>query len=160
MSVTCMYDCSAPTAPPDNVTVVDDTPSSVHITWDAPPYEMQNGHIRQYNVEITEVETGDVLKFKSNFTNIIVNDLVPFYNYSCTVSAETVGAGPPSDEILFVLPEGRKVYLFRKGFLYSYYYFLIQHLMDPQRMSLDSQLVLPVLTSTGIHQHETSKMAI
>ena len=88
------------------MTVIDDSPSSVDLTWDAPPYEMQNGRIRRYNVKITEDETGDVLTFTTNNTNITINDLVPFYNYTCTVSAETVGDGPSSDEIKFVLPEG------------------------------------------------------
>lgn len=80
------------------------------LTWDAPPYEMQNGRIRHYNVKITTVETGDVLEVTSNNnnTNITVNGLLPFYNYTCTVSAETVEDGPSSDEITFVLPEGRK----------------------------------------------------
>ena len=98
----------APTAAPENVTVVDDSPSSVDLTWDAPPYEMQNGRIRHYNVEITTVETGDVLEVTSNYSNITVNGLLPFYNYTCTVSAETVADGPSSDEISFILPEGRK----------------------------------------------------
>jgi receptor-type tyrosine-protein phosphatase Q len=96
----------APTAAPENVTVVDDSPSSVNLTWDSPPYEMQNGRIREYNIELTEVETGDVLKFTSSYTNITIEDLLPFYNYTCTISAETVGEGPSSDEITFVLPEG------------------------------------------------------
>ena len=98
----------APTAAPENVTVVDDSPSSVELTWDAPPYEMQNGHIRHYNVKITTVETGQVLEVTSNYTNVTVNGLLPFYNYTCIVSAETVADGPSSDEITFVLPEGRK----------------------------------------------------
>ena len=80
----------------------------MNLTWDAPPYEMQNGRIRNYNIEITEVETGNVLEFTANYTNTTINGLVPFYNYTCTVSAETVAVGPSSDEITFVLPEGRK----------------------------------------------------
>ena len=88
--------------------MADDSPSSVNLTWDPPPFEMQNGRIRRYNIEITEVETGDVLEFTSTSSNITVEDLVPFYNYTCTVSAETVAEGPSSDEITFTLPEGRK----------------------------------------------------
>ena len=100
------YILVAPTAAPENVSVVDDSPSSVDLTWDSPPYEMQNGRIRHYNVEIKEVETENVLEFMTNSTNITVGHLVPFYNYTCTVSAETVAEGPSSDEITFVLPEG------------------------------------------------------
>ena len=99
---------AAPTAAPEDVTVVDDSPSSVNLTWDPPPYEMQNGRIRHYNVEITEVETGNVLEYTSNTTNITIENLLPFYNYTCTVSAETVAEGPSSNEITFVLPEGCK----------------------------------------------------
>ena len=76
------------------------------LTWDPPPYEMQNGLIRHYNVEIAEVETDSVINLSTNVTNITVNDLLPFYNYTCTVAAVTVDVGPSSDEISFVLPEG------------------------------------------------------
>ena len=99
---------TAPTAPPENLTVVDHSPSSVDLTWDPPPYEMQNGRIRQYIIEVTEVETGKAFEFTANGTNTTISGLVPFYNYTCTISAETVGVGPASDEITFVLPEGRK----------------------------------------------------
>ena len=85
--------------------MVGDSPSSVDLAWDAPPYEMQNGRIRHYNVEITEDETGNVLEFTTNYTSITIDDLAPFHTYTCTVSAVTTSNGP-SSEITFVLPEG------------------------------------------------------
>ena len=90
------------------MTVVYVPPSSVSLAWDAPPYEKQNGRIHHYNVKIIDIETEEVFEFTSNYTNITVNDLLPFHNYTCIVSAETVGDGPPSDEIFFALPELRK----------------------------------------------------
>ena len=110
---------TAPTAAPENLSVVDESPSSVNLTWDSPPYEMQNGRIRHYNVEIKEVETGKVLEFTSNSTNITIGNLVPFYNYTCTVSAETVSEGPSSDEITFVLPEGGKYLEHKRALCHS-----------------------------------------
>ena len=137
---------------------MDDSPSSVNLSWDAPPYEMQNGRIRHYNIEIIEIETGDVLEFTSNYTNITVNDLLPFYNYTCTVSAETVANGPYSDEITFVLPEGREcndnIILCDNINILS----CLQHLMEPLRMSLGQQLAQQVLKLTGILQRKISKM--
>ena len=145
---------------------MDDSPSSVDLSWDPPPYEMQNGRIRHYNIEITEVETGDVLEVTSNYTNITVNDLVPFYNYTCTISAETVADGPSSDEITFVLPEGRK-FLYNNtddGCCHYHYLFLIlelhvQHLMVHLKMSLDQQRIPPALISAGTRLLGTSRMA-
>ena len=126
--------CIAPTAAPENVTVVDDSPSSVDLTWDPPPYEMQNGRIRHYNVRIIDDETGNVLTFTTNYTNITINNLVPFYNYTCTVSAETVGDGPSSDEISFVLPEGCEQIKHHNTLTAL---FILQYLMEPLRMSLE-----------------------
>ena len=82
---------------------------------------MQNGRIRLYNIEITEVETGTVLQFTSNTTSITIENLTPFYNYTCTVSAETVSEGPYSDEITFVLPEGRKYFSFSRAEMFIHY---------------------------------------
>ena len=97
---------AAPSAAPENITIVDISPSFVILTWDPPPYEMQNGLIRHYIVEVTELETSNVINLSTTVTNITVNDLLPFYNYTCTVAAETVDVGSSSYEISFVLPEG------------------------------------------------------
>ena len=81
------------------------------LIWDPPHYEMQNGLIRHYNVEILVRETGAFLFFNTSSTNITANNLLPFYSYNCSVSAETVAAGPSSSIITFDLPEGREFYL-------------------------------------------------
>ena len=70
-------------------------------------YTVTLNRLETYQIESSQDLTGiQVLTFTTNYTNITINDLVPFYNYTCTVSAETVGDGPSSDEISFILPEG------------------------------------------------------
>lgn len=98
----------APTAAPENITVAEYLQNGVTLTWDPPPTTKRNGRIRYYNLEITEVETGDVLELESNYTNITVDGLSPFYNYTCNISAVTVAEGPFSNLLSFVVLEGRK----------------------------------------------------
>ena len=79
------------------------------LLWDAPPFESQNGLIRGYIVEIRELETGLIFQLTTNSSNISVLNLLPFYNYTCVVAAETIAVGPVSIEIAFTLPEGGKL---------------------------------------------------
>ena len=104
-----IFFCTAPSAPPENVTIIGSTPSSVDLLWDAPPFESQNGLIRRYIVEIRELETGLVFHLTTNSSNISVQNLLPFYNYTFAVAVETIAVGPTSNETIFMLPEGGKL---------------------------------------------------
>ena len=70
--------------------------SRIRLTWAAPIPEEQNGIIQAYHISITELETGEVLRFQTNGTATImnINSLHPFYTYNCTVAAYTIGLGP------------------------------------------------------------------
>ena len=76
------------------------TPSSFYLTWTEPPPADQNGLIRQYLVNVTELNncTGNMFSFTTidSETEFTVESLYPYYNYSCSVSAVTVSAGPYS----------------------------------------------------------------
>ena len=87
-----------PSSSPTNVQVVAISSSSIRLTWKAPPPEDQNGIIQAYNITITEAETGRVIYFWKEGTAslLIVNFLHPFYTYQCSISAETIGPGPPA----------------------------------------------------------------
>ena len=64
------------------------------LTWSPPPAEDQNGIIRNYIINITELETGIVFRHASLSTSILVYSLHPFYRYAVTLAAVTVGQGP------------------------------------------------------------------
>ena len=68
--------------------------TSLFLSWELPPSEQQNGIIRRYLVNVSEVEMGNGIELSTRDTNIIVSDLHPFYHYDCNVSAVTIGAGP------------------------------------------------------------------
>ena len=65
--------------------------------WEPP--EDPNGYIREYRVNVTEVETGRMFQLITNTTGITIGSLHPYYTYNCTVSAVTIGPGPFSTVI-------------------------------------------------------------
>ena len=72
-----------------------------------PSVESQNGVIRQYVVKVTEDETSAVVLHYTNSTQVTVEDLHPYYTYTCSVAAETVEVGPYSTTIIIQLDEDR-----------------------------------------------------
>ncbi len=90
----------APTAEPLGVSGSSLTSESISLSWDPPPFDEQNGRIRQYLINVTELETGASFLQTSSGTEFTVYSLHPNYVYEFTVAAVTVGAGPPSPPIL------------------------------------------------------------
>ena len=91
----CTY--TAPSSPPRALSITMTTSSSFHLSWIEPLPADQNGLIRHYSVNITEVDTGDVFSYTTTEREFTVESLHPYYYYSCSVSAVTVSAGPYSD---------------------------------------------------------------
>ena len=89
-----MFSHLEPDAPPQNLNGSTVNSTSLFLSWELPPSEQQNGIIRQYLVNVSELETGSGIELSTTDTNIIVSDLHPFYHYECNVSAVTIGAGP------------------------------------------------------------------
>jgi len=100
---------AVPTGTPTNVQVVAISSSSIRLTWEPPRPEDQNGIIMAYNITITEAETGRVTYFRKEGTGslLIVNFLHPFYTYQCSISAETIGPGPPALASITTHQEGK-----------------------------------------------------
>ena len=84
------------------------TATSLTLTWQPPSFENSNGIIRQYVIQVEEVNTERMLIATSNTTDITVEDLHPFYVYSCRIAAETIQVGPYSSPITVQLNEDGK----------------------------------------------------
>ena len=69
------------------------------LSWSSPPPEDHNGIIRYYTVNVTEENTGRKLQFETPIQSVTLEFLHPFYNYTCVVSAATVGPGPYSSPL-------------------------------------------------------------
>ena len=79
--------------------------TSISLAWSPPPLDSQNGIIREYRINITEVQTGSIYVFTTSTTSIAVPSLHPHYDYRCTVSAYTVDVGPYSEVLVITTPE-------------------------------------------------------
>ena len=91
------------------------TETSFTLTWQPPSFEGSNGVIRQYIIQVLEVDTGITFMEISNLTELTLEGLHPFYSYSCRIAAETIGVGPFSNPVTVQLNEDGKGYL-----LYNY----------------------------------------
>ena len=83
--------------------------TSIHLTWDPPPFEHHNGEIDGYLVNVTEIATSHFTQHFINQTQITIENLHPFYAYHCQVTAVTVGEGPYADTVVVVTDEAGKV---------------------------------------------------
>ena len=82
---------------PRNLVASTNSSSAVHLTWQPPILEQQNGIIIQYVVNVTPLGTTEQFQLVSASNQLTVHSLHPHWTYIFTVSAETsVGAGPPS----------------------------------------------------------------
>ena len=64
--------------------------------------------IRQYIIQVLEVDTGTTFMETSNITELTLEGLHPFYSYSCRIAAETIAVGPFSNPITVQLNEDGK----------------------------------------------------
>ena len=100
---------AVPTGTPQLVEAVAVSSSSIRITWIPPPEEEQNGVIRSYFINVTELQTGSVREFEAygDESIQIVNQLHPFYTYECAIAAFTVGLGPAAFTQTMTYPAGK-----------------------------------------------------
>ena len=96
---------TVPTGAPSNFVVDSTTPNSVSLSWNPPPVDQQNGLIRYYIIHCTPAGSAPMINTTSNTTEITIQNLLPFYQYSCTVAAFTIAIGPASIVLTFTLPE-------------------------------------------------------
>ena len=101
---------SAPSAPPEELVAASISSTSFVLSWSPPPISQQNGIIREYRVNITEIQTGLSIILNSTSTSVSALSLHPYYTYECTVSAYTVGGGPYSEVFTVTTSEDGRLY--------------------------------------------------
>ena len=103
-----------PTAPPQNVTVVNKTSTSIFITWDAVPPNQRSGEILGYKVSYTfrkKTPRTRTVGAQTIYTNLTV--LQKFRRYNITVMAYNQhGDGPPSKALRVRTDEDSKFWYF------------------------------------------------
>ena len=60
----------------------------------------RNGLIRQYLINITEIDTRNVFSYFTMTTEFNAGFFHPYYYYSCSVSAVTIAPGPYTDPVI------------------------------------------------------------
>ena len=103
---------SAPSAPPEGLFAARVSSTSFVLSWSPPPTSQQNGIIREYTVNITELQTGNSIILNSTSTSVSVLSLHPYYTYGCVVSAYTVESGPYSEVFTITTSEDGMLHFF------------------------------------------------
>ena len=96
---------TAPAGAPLNPTTTVIDSRTLSFTWEEPLEGLRNGIIRQYQINVTEVNTGRQFQVVSSTTSISVSSLHPYYTYWWAVSAFTIGGGPFSQSQMITTPE-------------------------------------------------------
>ena len=83
----------------------------IHIDWEPPQEDLHHGELREYVITFLEIETSTSSQVSSDpdVTEVIIGPLHPYYTYYCTISAVTVGEGPPTTVITVRTEEDGKL---------------------------------------------------
>ena len=99
---------TGPGSHPLNITGSAVSSTHIRLEWNPPHISEHRGIIREYRINVTELETGMEFQFTTEVNEILIGSLHPFYIYSCSISAATVDEGPYSDEIVIRTHEDSK----------------------------------------------------
>ena len=98
----------APSSSPRSIRLASVNSTSINTTWAPPPVPEQNGAIREYRINLTEVNTGTVFNFSFQELFQLFTELHPYYTYEIVVAAVTVAVGPYSIPVQIITPEDSK----------------------------------------------------
>ena len=96
---------AAPAGAPQSVTADALSPTIFILRWRPPLAGDGNGIVRNYTINITELESGRMEQFITEELNITVESRHPFYRYRYIIAAETVSLGPFTDPNVIHMPE-------------------------------------------------------
>ena len=77
--------------------------TAISITWESPVAEGQNGVIISYRILLLEIPSNTTLTYQQDGSHreLVADSLHPYYDYMCSVAAETeVGTGPFSSSFV------------------------------------------------------------
>ena len=91
---------TAPSSSPTGLSITMITSISFYLSWSDPPLADRNGLIRQYLINITEIDTSNVFSYSTMTTEFNAEFFHPYYYYSCSVSAVTIVPGPYTHSVI------------------------------------------------------------
>ena len=94
--------------------------TTIYLQWQPPLLADQNGEIRHYLINITAVETGTLLQLTSQTNAQNISGLHPYYTYTLTVAAVTIGPGPYGLVLTVKTPEDGMDFHLTTSFLFSF----------------------------------------
>lgn len=98
---------SAPSGPPQNLSLIASGSRSLVLTWAVPLPQQVNGIVVDYTINITSSLGTNTISVGSNITTYTVGSLRPYVAYTCIIAAHTsVGRGPFSVGVTLTTPEG------------------------------------------------------
>ena len=104
-----MNSLPAPSSAPRNVEATIISPTIANLSWDAPLQADQNGIIRHYHINITEVDTARQWTLISVTNTYLLNFLHPHYTYLYSIAAVTISTGPYTQLFNFTVPPESKL---------------------------------------------------
>ena len=99
---------TVPSSPPTNASVSIINSRSIFISWFPPPFDHQNGLIREYEIMIEEIETGIIYNDTSLNLYIQIDYIHPHYTYNISISAVTISSGPYTTAVTIQTPQDSK----------------------------------------------------
>ena len=110
----CIYVSYPPIAVPSSVPVhlqgIALNSTTIQAQWEPPPLADQNGMIHSYLINISVAETGSFFQLTSETNALNISGLHPYYTYTLTVAAVTIGPGPYGFAFTIRMPENGMKY--------------------------------------------------
>ena len=106
---TCLLsNFSAPSGPPKNFIILT-TSRNINLTWSPPLPSQSNGVIISYF--ITCSTGGSIINStRTSSTSLAITGLLPYTNYSCSITAHTsAGGGPAANTSVTTLQDGEQI---------------------------------------------------
>ena len=94
--------------------------TTIHLQWQPPLLADHNGVICSYLINISVVETGTLLQLTSQTNARNISGLHPYYTYTLTVAAVTIGPGPYGLVLTIKTPEDGMDFHLTTSFLFFF----------------------------------------
>ena len=103
--------------------------TSIRLSWLAPRGEQQNGVITSYRITLTDTESGQVSQrtTAANDLVLIIDSLLPYHTYQCTIAAFTVAIGPETSAQVTTFQEGTSTIIKRLQYYFHYHHFVLTY---------------------------------